>query len=72
MLYIISHVIRIDQNIIKIDYYTNIKKIRKDVIHKVLEGDRSVGETKEHKRLFEWSVVGVKHSLPFITFSNTD
>jgi len=53
MLYIISHVIRIDQNIIKIDYYTNIKKIRKDVIHKVLEGDRSVGETKEHKRLFE-------------------
>ena len=37
MLHMISHVIRIDQNIIKIDYYTNIKKIREDVIHKVLK-----------------------------------
>jgi len=37
MLGIVSHVIRIDKNIIKIDYHTDIKKVREDVIYKTLE-----------------------------------
>jgi len=36
ILYIINHVIGIDLNIIRIDYHTDIEKIREDVIHKVL------------------------------------
>jgi len=54
----ISHVIGIDQNIIKIDYHIDIKKVRKNVIYKVLEDSRSISKIKEHDRLFKRSIVG--------------
>ena len=59
MLSMISHIIGIDQNIIKIDYHINIKKVRKNVIHKVLENSRSISKIKEHDRPFKGSIVGV-------------
>ena len=59
MLSMISYVIGTDQNIIKIDYYIDIKKIRKNIIHKVLEGSRNISEIKEHDRLFKGSIVDV-------------
>jgi len=58
MLSMISHVIGIDQNIIKIDYHIDIKKVRKNVIYKVLEDSRSISKIKEHDRLFKRSIVG--------------
>lgn len=44
MLHMISYIVGIDQNIIKIYYYTDIKEIEKDVIYKML-----ISETKEYK-----------------------
>jgi len=58
MLSMISYVIGIDQNIIKIDYHIDIKKIRKNVIHKVLEDSKSISKIKEHDRPFKESIVG--------------
>jgi len=49
----VSHVIRIDQNIIKIKYYIDIKKVRKYVIYEALEDSRSIGETKRYNYLLE-------------------
>ena len=44
MLHMISYIVGIDQNIIKIYYYTDIKEIEKDVIYKML-----ISKTKEYK-----------------------
>jgi len=46
MLSIISYIIRIDQNIIEIDYYSYIKKAKENVIHEILEGSESIGRLK--------------------------
>ena len=43
----------------------------KHYIHEALEGGRSIGETKKHDRLFEWSVTDID-GLLFITFNNTN
>jgi len=32
-----EHVIQIDGNVVKINHYTNVKKIREDIIYKLLE-----------------------------------
>ena len=72
MLSMISYVIRIDQNIIKIDCYTDIKEIREDVIYKALKGSKSISKTKEYNRLFEGFVIDMECSLLFIAFNNID
>ena len=64
----ISHIVRIDQNIIKINYYTNIEKVGKDIIYKTLEDSRSIGKIKRYNGSFEEFVVGVESSLSFIAF----
>ena len=37
ILSVISYIIKINENIIKIDYYTKIEKVREYVIYEVLE-----------------------------------
>jgi len=47
------HVIRVDEYIIQIDHDTDIQKVGENVIHKLLEGRRSIGKAKEHYRPFK-------------------
>jgi len=49
----LRHVIQVDKYIIQIDHNTDIQKIRENVVHKSLEGCRSIGKTKGHYRLFK-------------------
>ena len=72
ILSVISHVIGIDQNIIKINYHIYIDGVRKDVIYEVLEGSRSIGKTKRYNRPFKRSIIGIECSLPFVAFSNVN
>ena len=45
-----GHVIQVDEYIIQIDHDTDIQKIRENVVHKLLKGHKSIGETEEHYR----------------------
>jgi len=69
---VVSYIVGIDQNIIEINYHTDIEEVEKDIIHKVLESSGSIIKTKKHNRLFKGSVVSTKSSLPFVTFSTVD
>jgi len=53
MLVMLGHVIQVDEYIIQIDYDTNIQKIRENVVHKSLEGHRSIGKTEGYYRPFK-------------------
>jgi len=46
MLVICKHVVRVDKCIIKIDYNTNIQKIRKYIIYKLLKGYKNISKTR--------------------------
>jgi len=53
MLAMFGHVIRVDEYIIQIDHNTNIQKIRKEVVHELLKGYRSIDKTKKYYRLLK-------------------
>jgi len=53
MLVMFGHVIQVDEYIIQIDHNIDIQKIRKNVIHKLLEDYRSISKTERHYRLFK-------------------
>jgi len=53
ILVMLRHVIRVDEYIIQIDHDTDIQKIGENVIHKSLEGHRSISKTKGHYRPFK-------------------
>jgi len=40
MIPILGHIIRIDEDVVKIYYYTNIEKIQEDIVYKLLKGCR--------------------------------
>ena len=47
------HVIQVDEYIIQIDHNTDIQEIRENIIHELLKGHESIGETEEHYRPFK-------------------
>ena len=65
-----KNVVWVDEYIIQIDHNTNIQKVRENVIYKLLEDYRSIGETKGHYRPLKWSITCLKSSSPFITIDN--
>ena len=42
MIPILEHIIRIDEDVVEVYYYTNIEKIQKDIVYELLKGWRSV------------------------------
>ena len=72
ILAIFEHVVWVDKYIIQINYNTDIREIRKKIINELLESYKSIGKTEEHYRLFKWSIICPKSSLPFITVSGVN
>jgi hypothetical protein len=46
MLVVVSLVVRIDKYVINIDDHTDVQEVTEDIVHQVLEGSRSISETK--------------------------
>jgi len=72
MLVMFGYVIRVDEYIIQIDHNTDIQKVRENIIHELLKGYGSISKTKRHYRLFEWSIICPKGSLPLIVIGNAN
>jgi len=57
MALIVSNVVGVGKNIIKIDHHTDIKKVGKDIFYKLLEGCRNIGrdisDIEKHNFLFK-------------------
>jgi len=37
-----EYVIQIDKNVIEVNYYTDVEKVRENIVHKLLEGYRGI------------------------------
>ncbi len=69
MLSVFRGVIGIDEDVIEVYDYGNIKHVSKNIVHEALERRGSVGEPKRHDTPFEGAVMGPEGCFPFITFS---
>ncbi len=69
MLSVFRGVIGIDEDVVKVYDYRNVKHVSKNIVHKALECRGSVGEPKRHDTPFKGAVMGLEGCFPFITFS---
>jgi hypothetical protein len=53
VLFVLGHVIGVDQDVIKVDDDTDIKEVTKDVIHEMLKGCRGIGKSEGHYQPFK-------------------
>ena len=64
--------VRVDEYVIKVYQYTNIKQVAKNVIHEVLECSGCVGESKRHYTPFEGAIASLESRLPFVALPDLD
>ena len=69
---VVGDIVRVDQYVVQVDYYRDVKHIREDVIHEMLEGGRCICKSEKHNVPFEGAVVGAKHCFPFIAIGDAD
>ena len=64
--------VRVDENVVEVHQYTNIKQVAKDIIHEALESGRYVGESERHYTPFEGAIASLESRLPFVTLLDLD
>ena len=62
----------VDEYVIKVHQYTNIKQVAKDIIHEALESGRCISKSKRHYVPFKGAIASPESRLPFVTFSDSD
>ncbi len=68
MLSVFRGVIGIDEDVVEVYNYGNVKHVSENIIHEVLERRGSIGESKRHDTPFKKSIAGPEGCFPFITF----
>ncbi len=71
MFLVLHRIVGINEDVIKVYDYGNIKHVSENIIHEALECRRSIGESKRHDTPFKGAVAGPEGCFPFITFGNT-
>jgi len=42
MALVLCHIVRVDQDVIQVDYYAHIQEVREHIVHEALEGSWSI------------------------------
>ncbi len=71
MFLVLHRIVRVDEYVIKVYAYGNVKHVSENVIYEALECHGSIGESKRHDMPFKGAIVGPEGCFPFITFGNT-
>ncbi len=71
MFLVLHGIIGIDEDVVEVYDYGNVKHVSKNVIHEALEHHGALVSPKRHDTPFEGAVVGPKGCFPFITFGYT-
>jgi hypothetical protein len=53
VLFVLGHIVRVDQDVIEVDNDTDIEEVAEDVIHEALKGHRDVGKSEWHYQPFK-------------------
>ncbi len=58
----------VDEDVIEIYYYKNIKLFCQDLVDIILEDSQCIGQSKRHHLVFEMVIVGSESRFSFIAF----
>ncbi len=68
---VLCRIVGINEDVVKVYDYGNIKHVSENIIYKALERCGSIGESKRHDTPFKGAVAGLEGCFPFITFGYT-
>ena len=72
MILMFGHVIQVNKNVVKVNYYTDVRKIGEDIVYELLKGYRSISEAKRHYYQFKESIASIEGSfLPYDTYGKS-
>ena len=63
------NVIRVNENVVEVNYHVYINEVMENIVHEALKGCRCVHESKWHNKIFKCAVVSAERSFPLISFS---
>jgi hypothetical protein len=69
---VVFWVVWIDKDVIEINHNGYIEHVRKDVIDKMLESSRSIGQSERHNEPFKRAIASAERGLPFISRANAN
>src|SRR5882672_2983987 len=72
MLAVFRGIVRVDQNVVKIDRNADIKQVVEDIVHEALKSRGSISETKGHDHPFKQTIAGLECGLPLVTGGDAD
>ena len=64
--------VRVDEYVIEVHQYTNIKQVTEGIIHEVLESSGCIGESERHYAPFEGAVASLESCFPFVALLDLD
>jgi hypothetical protein len=70
MLSVFRWIFGINEDVIQIYNNIDVKEVRKEVIHELLESSRSVGQALGHDEPLERAVASSEHGFPLIAIGN--
>lgn len=69
---VLRDVIGVNEDVVEVNDNRNIEHVRKDVVHKMLECGRGIGETFRDDHPFIGAIASAECSFPLIAFRNSD
>jgi hypothetical protein len=72
MVFMLSRILRINENIVKVENHEVVSDIGEDIIHEGLEGGGGVCKSKRNHVVLKGAKFAVEHCLPFISFLDTN
>ena len=72
MLSVIGDVVRVDQYVVQVNHYRDVKHVRENVVHEMLEGGRCIRKSERHNVPFEGAIAGAERCFPFIAIGDAD
>ena len=61
----------IDEDVIEVHYYKNVKLFCQDFINIALKRGRCINQFKRHHLILEIAIAGPESRLPFVSFLNS-
>ena len=66
-----AFVFNVDEDIIEIYYYKNVKLFCQDLVDTALERGRCIGQSKRHHLVFKILIASLEDRLPFVFLPNS-
>ena len=70
--FVILHIVRVDQDVVEVNYHTDIKHICEYQVYEPLKCGRGIGEAERHHQPLVGAVSGSEGCFPLITNSNAN